>query len=474
VATLARETLELVVGACRSAGADPLVLPARDPRRTRVTVDRAHRDSVIEAVRATSSEHQLLVRHGRGRRPVDEMPIEALRGRQVALFRTLVLEPGGGAVLGEEHGCDLEFHGPEEPSETIALTLGNQITERLPSERARPATVDVLGGRFPTWEPFAVSGVAETVEFPIDVVYTWVDGADPAWLERNRRHAGDRELNEQAANRSRYEDRGELRYSLRSLHLHAEWVNHIWIVTDDQVPSWLDTDRPGLTVVDHRDIFADPDALPTFNSHAIESQLHHIPDLAEHFLYLNDDVYLGRWVRPQLFFLGNGTPRFFPSQHQIDLGPATLDDSPVMAAAKTGRDLLQQRFGSTVTQKLKHVPHSLRRSILAQIEREFPDELDRTMRSRFRAPTDVSLTSAFAHHYAFLSERAVPADLRYRYVELVEPDLEGWLAYLHAQRPLDVFCINDTVGTDEQIEARTPLLQRFLAAYFPLPSPFER
>ena len=51
-------------------------------------------------------------------------------------------------------------------------------------------------------------------------------------------------------------------------------------------------------MVPHSEIFR-PDlkrkgALPTFNSCAIESQLHRIPGLAECYLYLNDDFFLLR------------------------------------------------------------------------------------------------------------------------------------------------------------------------------------
>ena len=38
--------------------------------------------------------------------------------------------------------------------------------------------------------------------------------------------------------------------------------------------------------------------LPTHNSHAVESQLHHIPGIAEHFLYSNDDMFFGRPLQP--------------------------------------------------------------------------------------------------------------------------------------------------------------------------------
>jgi hypothetical protein len=36
-----------------------------------------------------------------------------------------------------------------------------------------------------------------------------------------------------------------------------------------------------------------------------------VPGLAEHFVYLNDDMFLGRPVTRSLFFTPNGIPRYF-------------------------------------------------------------------------------------------------------------------------------------------------------------------
>ena len=58
-----------------------------------------------------------------------------------------------------------------------------------------------------------------------------------------------------ASGRARYADRGELRYSMRSLHLFAPWVRRIHLVTAGQVPDWLDADHPRVNLVDHRDLF---------------------------------------------------------------------------------------------------------------------------------------------------------------------------------------------------------------------------
>eukprot|EP00051_Salpingoeca_urceolata_P021146 m.326553 g.326553 ORF g.326553 m.326553 type:complete len:1341 (-) comp19743_c0_seq1:120-4142(-) len=112
-------------------------------------------------------------------------------------------------------------------------------------------------------------------------------------------HAGDEQ---DEVSSSRFQDNSELQYSLRSIEKHAPWVRHIYIVTNGQIPAWLDLDHPRISVVTHEDIFANKSHLPTFSSPAIESHLHRIPGLSEQFLYLNDDVMFGTPVWPDDFY----------------------------------------------------------------------------------------------------------------------------------------------------------------------------
>lgn len=101
---------------------------------------------------------------------------------------------------------------------------------------------------------------------------------------------------------SRFEDNEELRYSLRSVEKHAPWVRHIFIVTNGQIPSWLNLDNPRVSVVTHQDIFLNHSHLPTFSSPAIEAHIHRIPGLSQKFIYLNDDVMFGKDVWPDDFY----------------------------------------------------------------------------------------------------------------------------------------------------------------------------
>jgi len=110
---------------------------------------------------------------------------------------------------------------------------------------------------------------------------------------------------------SRFEDNDELRYSLRSVEKHAPWVRHIFIVTNGQIPSWLNLDDERLTVVSHSDIFVNKSHLPTFSSPAIESHLRRIPGLSDWFIYMNDDVLFGRDVWPDDFVTASGAQKVY-------------------------------------------------------------------------------------------------------------------------------------------------------------------
>lgn len=101
---------------------------------------------------------------------------------------------------------------------------------------------------------------------------------------------------------SRFADNQELRYSLRSVEKHAPWVRKIFIVTNGQIPFWLNLENPRIKIVTHSEIFTNKSHLPTFSSPAIESHLHKIPGLSKKFIYLNDDVMFGTEVWPDDFF----------------------------------------------------------------------------------------------------------------------------------------------------------------------------
>lgn len=310
------------------------------------------------------------------------------------------------------------------------------------------------------------------VDFPVDAVYTWVDGSDPRWLETRRAAAGARAagLPPTSNDDARFASHDELRYSLRSLEYFAPWIRHVHLVTAGQVPDWLDTSAPGITVVDHGEIFADPSHLPTFNSHAIEANLHRISGLTEQFLYLNDDVFLGRGVGPETFFTPGGAARIFPSRQRIQGGPGAL---PVDTAAANNRAVLLDRFQRTASFKFKHTVHAQVRSTLEDIDRDYPELVAATSAARFRSDSDLSIPSSLAHYYGVGTGRAVVSSVDYRYVDLDDPRAQLLLARLLWNAPPEMFCLNQ-VRSVRDGQARGAMLANFLGSFFPFPSRFEK
>lgn len=145
-------------------------------------------------------------------------------------------------------------------------------------------------------------------DLKIDLVYLWVNDKDEEWQTMRKYWANKLGITtEEENNNCRFSDNDELKYSLRSVQMFAPWINKIFIVTDGQVPDWLNTKSSKIKIIDHNDIMPS-DSLPCFNSAAIESCLDNIPELSEYFLYANDDMFFASKVTPHDFFDENNNP----------------------------------------------------------------------------------------------------------------------------------------------------------------------
>ncbi|MFF5971408.1 stealth conserved region 3 domain-containing protein [Streptomyces sp. NPDC012769] len=479
--------LELVASALDAAGIDHFAVRGGSEFRACLAVSLADRARVRDALGRAGTQTPVYVARWHGGqeygRPALVGTRRALRvTAEASVLRVGMVwrDPGGTLSLGLEYGCDIEFWLPE--AGRLVAPRPNRVTEDVAADAprvhvpiSRLTGFAALHGRrtrtVRTIAPCAVP-LPEDVRFPVDAVYTWVDGNDPAWQERRRRY-GDTGYHEESANAARYISRDELRYSLRSLEQHAPWVRRIYLVTDRQRPHWLDPNHPRIRVVDHAEIFDDPQALPTFNSHAIESRLHHIDGLSEQFLYFNDDMFLGSPVTPQDFFLSNGMTRIFLSPSQVPQWDLSLGDRPVDAAGKNNRRILEASFGSSIVQKMRHAPYPLRRSVLFEIEQAFAEQHRATTLSRFRSATDISIPSSLYHYYAYFTGRAVPSDIRFAYLDLAKREIERRFGILLARRDRQAFCINDTLSDGQDVVRQAAMLARFLRAYYPIPSAFE-
>lgn len=375
--------------------------------------------------------------------------------------------------LGLGYGCDIEFWETDSDDGTITAPRENRAARLLDHEAAHLVAAERDGQNVFVPAVFE-QAMLEDVLFPIDAVYTWVDGADPAWLERKARVTGESvvpALHAEATDPARFRSRDELMYSLRSLDDFAPWIRHIYLVTDQQVPEWLDTTNDRITIVDHRDIFPDDGRLPVYNSNAIISRLHHIDGLSEHFLYMNDDVMFTRPVLPEQFFTGSGIALVSPSNNRRPFIEPSVEREPHLNLTANIRGLMQDATGRNVSRAIKHTPHPMLRSLLFELEETFAEAYEATTRSRFRHHEDI-VADQLHHYYAQATGRAVPGTLGYTYLNVLDESFVPVFNGFAKKRDRDAMCVNDA-PVPEASPIDDEFVQSFLEEFFPAASQFE-
>ncbi|GAA1225266.1 stealth family protein [Rhodoglobus aureus] len=400
----------------------------------------------------------------------DGVLVSAIKAKAMMLFRPRV-EPAGRLRFDAPFGVRLELW--EYVRDEVVAPNPNALMRRwVPRTEAIDDTVDFYGQSWPTlsgmFEP-----LASDIQFDIDIVFSWVDGAELEWQKARAARMANFVVGEGDDSEARFRQLDELKYALRSVHLFAPWIRNIYIATDSPRPAWL-AEHPRVTLMRSEDFFANHDDLPTHNSHAVESQLHNIPGLSEHFLYSNDDMFFGRSVSPAAFFTPGGVSKFIEARTRIGLGESSIERSGFENAARVNRRLLQQKFGATITRHLEHAATPLRISVMKELEKEFPEDFKRTSASAFRQATDVSVTNSLYHYYALLSGKAmIQADAKVKYVDTTSLGGLRKMRSLLRKRTSDFFCLNDGSFPEVSAEDRAAAVRTFLDEYYPIAAPWE-
>ncbi len=135
----------------------------------------------------------------------------------------------------------------------------------------------------------------------IDIVIPWVDDTDPKWKAERDKYLNKMEEKKSSTD-SFFRDWGTLQFVFRGIDEFMPWVNKVHLLTYGHIPKWLNTGYDKLNIVNHKDFFLNSADLPTFNSQAIESNLIGIPNLAEKFIYFNDDTLILKKLDESRFF----------------------------------------------------------------------------------------------------------------------------------------------------------------------------
>jgi hypothetical protein len=307
----------------------------------------------------------------------------------------------------------------------------------------------------------------------IDLVYLWVNGNDPKWIEKRNASIGE-PSKEEGNCKGRYVDNDELKFSLRSIEKYAPWIRKIFIVTDNQIPEWLETSHPKIQIVDHTEIIP-AEYLPCFNSVAIEHHLHRIPGLSEHFLYANDDTFINKPVTPATFFAKDLLPiiRFNPRPFRkwTLLYKTKVQGRPLRNYVQTIQNaalLVEQKYGIYFNGKTHHNIDAYLKSTYQHARQIFDNEISATLSNHVRSSNDIQRN---IYSYVALAEKRghlhyVSQRTSFRF----HIDNRKLYKKFERYKPM-LFCLNDTqYANDEDRKCAIAFLNKL----FPDKSLFEK
>lgn len=334
----------------------------------------------------------------------------------------------------------------------------------------------------------------------IDFVIMWVDGADPAWQAEKAQYSYKSEMG-QALGEERYRDQGLLKYWFRGVERFAPWVNTIFFVTWGHLPAWLNVNHPKLKIVKHSDYILER-YLPTFNSNTIELNLMRIPDLSEHFVLFNDDMFLLQPCKET---------DFFKEELPVDLGVLAVhcphannivqtmccndigiinkhfNKNAVLSEKRTNwynvrygirnlHTLVLSQYASFTGIMQPHACQAFLKSSFDEVWAAEPDVLNETCMRKFRDCRDVN--QYLIKEWQLAKNRFVPGSVKFSKAFFIAGEqaeaTASEAAQAITQQKAKVVCINDGAMSQQKFDSVKACLATALEAILPDASAFER
>jgi len=332
---------------------------------------------------------------------------------------------------------------------------------------------------------------------PVDAVVTWVDDSDLRWL-RLKTEWKIKTDGEDSKEYARWKNSDEVRFCLRSIRAHAPWIRTIYLVTGfGQKPEWLDDTRaratkPNIRIVDHTEILPQ-NALPTFNSVAIESGIHRIRGLSDWFLYFNDDVHVGRPTTPDAFFYPDGRVRVmvdgpYGAWSVMTRSPRFLSPRSILRRyivpsscsyvnhLTNNADLAARLFSCRERGRMAHQAFMVNKHVVRLIEHHARAEWSAAETSRFRTRDTITpialVTEAAVDLGIGMYDEESAAQCKIVGVPNDPYSVRTVLDALNVPRPL-IYCVNDG-GNDKNTPERVAAIQAGLDKLQPHVAPWER
>lgn len=328
-------------------------------------------------------------------------------------------------------------------------------------------------------------------EEKIDIVVLWVDGSDPEFIRKKQAVTGQvSPVNHDIDGDQRYRDYGTFHFWFRMIEKHAPWVNHIYLVTNGQKPDWLNLKHPKLRWITHKE-FMPKEYLPSFNSSAIELNIHRIEGLSEHFIYFNDDMFMIKDTQPSDFYK-NGQPKLlavydalvpwssFTKIYRNDVELIYRHFPHKEAMKSSPWKFFNYRYGSLVLKNLlllpwgptgyvnQHLPVPMKKSTLAHLWEIEGETLDKTSRNPIR-DYGVDVNQYICQHWQIESNQFYPMSKSFG--ETIGLNQVDKLESIFKDRRKKLLCVNDDVDFKEENIIR---FKEILNEYYPEKSAFEK
>jgi len=230
----------------------------------------------------------------------------------------------------------------------------------------------------------------------VDVVVTWVDGRDSAHQDKMNQYIKDTQKTNSIGFRTRYDQVNEIQFTVDSILKYADFVRNIYIITDKQTPDFIRNKTSGsyrnVFIIDHTDIFKGHlEYLPVFNCRPIETKLYKVPNLSEHFIYFNDDMFLLKTVQLEDFFI-DGNPvirgswnRFRKNIFHKRLAEKIFKKKKKKKATHTkAQEKSAKILGFSKYYKFNHLPAPIRKSTLKNYFKENKKVEKKNIKYKFR------------------------------------------------------------------------------------------
>ena len=329
-------------------------------------------------------------------------------------------------------------------------------------------------------------------EIDIDFVITWVNDEDPDWRLKRSKYLPSQGEDSKPA---RYRDWGLLTYLFRGFEFFTPWVRKVFLVTDCNPPEWLDIENTKLEII-NPNILIPEECVPTFNVNAIESNLHRIPGLSEHFVYFNDDMILLKPLKKTAFFK-QGKPcdsailSPIITTQILDVGSIAVNNMGVINLHFKKKEVIHKHIHKWINYHYgidnfrtlcvlpwrhlpgfdnPHLPQGFRKSIFEKVWSLEGSRLTEVCQHRFRNYY-ADINQWLFRYWQLCEGEFVPASKnRGKYFTADQCDR---ICSEIKKRRKSFICINDSDSIDDITSIRNQILTA-LSAMLPKPSSFEK